>query len=82
MQTCYQHLLPSPRSLCAPKCSSGRVSGVPLSLTFLGTFFWNLLRKMVCGGMVFLLEIFEFLVCFVVVNRGEVMVGCVAKVVC
>ena len=55
---------------------------MPLSLTFLGTFFWNLLRKMVCGGMVFLLEIFEFLVCFVVVNRGEVMVGCVAKVVC
>jgi hypothetical protein len=38
--------------------------------------------KISCGGMVFLLGIFEFLACFVVVNRGEVVVECVANVVC
>jgi hypothetical protein len=42
----------------------------------------NLFGKIVCGGMAFLLGISEFLVCFVVVNRGEVVVGCVANVVC
>jgi hypothetical protein len=30
---------------------------------------------MVCGGMVFFLVIFEFVVCFVMVNRGAVCGG-------
>jgi hypothetical protein len=37
---------------------------------------------MACGGMAFLLGIFEFLVCFVMVNRGEFVVECVVNVVC
>jgi hypothetical protein len=49
---------------------------------FVMTFFVNLLKKICRGGMAFLLGIFEFLVCFVVVNRGEVVVECVANVVC
>jgi hypothetical protein len=32
--------------------------------------------------MAFLFGIFEFFVCFVVVKRGEVVVKCVANVVC
>jgi hypothetical protein len=38
-------------------------------------------RKMGCGGVAFLLGIFEFLVCFVMVNRGEFVVDCVVNVV-
>jgi hypothetical protein len=38
-------------------------------------------RKMGCGGVAFLLGIFEFLVCFVMVNRGEHVVECVVNVV-
>jgi hypothetical protein len=38
--------------------------------------------KMFCGEVAFLLGVFEFLVCFVVVNRGDVVVDCVANVVC
>jgi hypothetical protein len=34
---------------------------------------------MVCGGTAFLLGFFGFLVCFMVVNRGEFVVECVAK---
>jgi hypothetical protein len=37
---------------------------------------------MACGGMAFLLGIFEFLVCFVMVNRGEFVVDCVVNMVC
>jgi hypothetical protein len=37
--------------------------------------------KFPCGGMAFLLGVFEFWVRFVVVNRGEVVVDCVANVV-
>jgi hypothetical protein len=37
---------------------------------------------MFCVGSAFLLGIFEILVCFVVVNRGEVVVDCVVNVVC
>jgi hypothetical protein len=37
---------------------------------------------MFCGGSAFLLGIFEILACFVVVNRGEVVVDCVVNVVC
>jgi hypothetical protein len=44
-------------------------------------FFWDLARrKMGCGGVAFLLGIFEFLVCFVMVNRGEFVVDCVVNV--
>jgi hypothetical protein len=34
-----------------------------------------------CGGMAFLMGIFEFLVGFVMVNRGELVVDCVVNVV-
>jgi hypothetical protein len=52
-----------------------------LKFTWVG--FWVLRSgKMFCGGAAFLLGVFEFLVCFVVVNRGEVVVDCVANVVC
>jgi hypothetical protein len=37
-------------------------------------------RKMSCGGVAFLLVIFAFLVCFVMVNCGEFVVECVANV--
>jgi len=37
---------------------------------------------MVSGETAFLLGFFGFLVCFVVVNRGEFVVECVANVVC
>jgi hypothetical protein len=37
--------------------------------------------KSLGGGNVVLLRVFVFLVCFVVVNRGEDVVGCVANVV-
>jgi hypothetical protein len=37
---------------------------------------------MVRGGVTFLLGFFQFLVCFMVVNRGEFVVECVANVVC
>jgi hypothetical protein len=39
-------------------------------------------EKMFCGGSAFLLGVLRFLVCFVVVNRGEVVVDCVVNVVC
>jgi hypothetical protein len=39
-------------------------------------------EKMFCGGSAFLLGFFEILVCFVVVNRGDVVVDCVVNVVC
>jgi hypothetical protein len=46
-------------------------------------FFWDLVqKKMLCGGAAVLLGIFEFLVCFVMVNRGEFVVDCVVNVVC
>jgi hypothetical protein len=38
-------------------------------------------EKMFCGGSAFLLGILSFLVCFVVVNCGEVVVDCVVNVV-
>jgi hypothetical protein len=38
-------------------------------------------RKMFCGGVAFLLVIFQFLVCFVMVNRGAFVVDCVVNVV-
>jgi hypothetical protein len=38
-------------------------------------------EKIPYGGAAFLLGIFEFLVCFVMVNRGEFVVDCVANVV-
>jgi hypothetical protein len=38
-------------------------------------------QKNGCGGMAFLLGIFEFFVCFVMVNRGEHVVDCVVNVV-
>jgi hypothetical protein len=48
-----------------------------------GVIFWVLnAEKMFCGGEAFLLGFFEFLVCFVMVNRGEVVVDCVVNVVC
>jgi hypothetical protein len=39
-------------------------------------------EKMFCGGSAFLLGILSFFACFVVVNRGEVVVDCVVNVVC
>jgi hypothetical protein len=42
--------------------------------------FW--LEKMVCGEVAFLLVFLGFWVCFVMVNCGEFVVGCVANVVC
>jgi hypothetical protein len=51
--------------------------------SFLRCVFWGICsEKISCGGMAVLLGIFEFLACFVVVNRGEVVVECVANVVC
>jgi hypothetical protein len=41
-----------------------------------------LAEKSLRGGMWFLLGIFAFLWCLYVVNRGEVVVECVANVVC
>jgi hypothetical protein len=46
-----------------------------------GFFFGICSGKMVRGGMAFLLGIFEFLVNFVMVNRGEFVVECVVNVV-
>jgi hypothetical protein len=46
-----------------------------------GIFFGICPEKMVCGGMAFLLGVFEFLVCFVMVNRGEHVAECVVNVV-
>src|ERR1700733_268037 len=46
---------------------------------FFGFCAW---KKMFCGGSAFLLGVLSFLACFVVVNRGEVVVDCVANVVC
>jgi hypothetical protein len=53
----------------------------PDSLIFGWVFFVICAGKIVCGGMAFLLGIFEFLVCFVVVNRGEVVVECAVTLV-
>jgi hypothetical protein len=56
-----------------------------LDLDFLifvwGFFFGICSGKMVRGGMALLLGIFEFLVCFVMVNRGEHVAKCVVNVV-
>ena len=38
-------------------------------------------RKIFCGGVAFLLRVFAFLVCLVMVNRGEFVVDCVVNVV-
>jgi hypothetical protein len=38
-------------------------------------------RKKMCGGVAFLLGYFDFLWCLWMVNRGEVVVDCVANVV-
>jgi hypothetical protein len=37
---------------------------------------------MFCGRVAFLLGVSSFLMCFVVVNRGDVVVDCVVNVVC
>jgi hypothetical protein len=49
---------------------------------FWGRFFRIWSEKMVRGGVAFLLGFFGFLMCFMVVNRGEFVVECVANVVC
>jgi len=40
-----------------------------------------LLKKYFDGGVAFLQGVFEFLVCLLMVDRGEVVVECVANVV-
>jgi hypothetical protein len=45
-----------------------------------GTFSGFCAKKMLCGGVTVLLGIFEFFVCFVMVNRGEFVVDCVVNV--
>jgi hypothetical protein len=48
---------------------------------FWGRFFRIWSKKIVCGGVAFLLGFLPFLVCFVTVNRGEFVVECVVNVV-
>jgi hypothetical protein len=62
--------------------SDGLVANTTFGEVFGGDFQDLVRKKIVCGGVAFLLVFLPFLVCFVVVNRGEFVVECVANVVC
>jgi hypothetical protein len=59
--------------------SDGLVANTTFGEVFGGDFSGFGQKKIVCGGVAFLLAFLPFLMCFVVVNRGEFVVECVAK---